>query len=60
MTLYVDPGLAMPVMLGVLVGALLGARLLMQSQPRILRWIFIAVIAALAIEMIYSGVTGRL
>ena len=31
---YIDPGLAMPVMLGVLVGALLGARVLVRVQRR--------------------------
>ena len=30
---YVDPGLAMPVMLGVLVGSLIGARLLARTPP---------------------------
>jgi uncharacterized protein len=57
---YIDPGLAMPVMLGVLLGSLLGARLLVGAQTRLLRIIFSAVIAVLAIQMIYNGVTGRL
>jgi uncharacterized membrane protein YfcA len=34
---YIDPGLAMPVMLGVLAGSLLGARVLMHSGIRVLR-----------------------
>lgn len=57
---YLDPGLTMPVMLGVLVGALLGARLLPTMQSKWLRIVFAVVIAALGIEMIYSGLTGRL
>jgi uncharacterized membrane protein YfcA len=57
---YIDPGLAMPVMLGVLLGSLLGARLLVGAQTRLLRIIFSAVIMVLAIQMIYNGVTGRL
>jgi uncharacterized protein len=57
---YIDPGLAMPVMLGVLVGSLLGARLLMGVKVRALRIVFSAVIGALAVEMIYKGFTGRL
>jgi uncharacterized protein len=57
---YIDPGLAMPVMLGVLLGSLLGARLLVGAQTRLLRIIFSAVIVVLAIQMIYNGVTGRL
>lgn len=55
---YIHPGLAMPVMLGVLAGALLGARLLARAPVRPLRLIFSAVIALLALEMIYRGLTG--
>ena len=57
---YIDPGLAMPVMLGVLPGALLGARILGRARARVLRVVFAAVIVLLALEMIYNGLTGRL
>jgi uncharacterized membrane protein YfcA len=57
---YIDPGLAMPVMLGVLLGSLLGARVLMRAPTRLLRRFFGVVILMLALEMIYNGVTGRL
>lgn len=57
---YIDPGLAMPVMLGVLAGSLLGARLLFGAKTRVLRMIFALVILILGIEMIYNGLTGRL
>lgn len=57
---YIDPGLAMPVMLGVLFGALLGARVLVRANVNILRNIFSIVILVLAVEMIYKGLTGRL
>jgi uncharacterized membrane protein YfcA len=57
---YIDPGLAMPVMLGVLLGSLLGARVLMRAPTMLLRRIFGVVILMLALEMIYNGVTGRL
>jgi uncharacterized protein len=57
---YVDPGLAMPVMLGVLLGALLGSKLLVSAPVSLLRWVFRGVLAVLAIEMIYSGLTGRI
>jgi uncharacterized membrane protein YfcA len=57
---YIDPGIAMPVMLGVLAGAMLGARLLTQARPRVLRIVFAVVIAALGLEMIYNGATGRI
>ncbi len=57
---YIDPGLSMPVMLGVLPGALLGARRLVFARPRDLRVIFTAIILALAFEMIYKGLRGGL
>ncbi|PYX41552.1 MAG: permease [Acidobacteria bacterium] len=57
---YVDPGLAMPVMLGVLAGSLAGARVLARTKTRQLRWVFGAVIAALGIEMLYGAFTGKL
>ena len=57
---YIDPGLAMPVMLGVLGGALLGSRFLVSAKTRSLRWIFAAVIVALGMEMIYNSVIGRI
>lgn len=57
---YVDPALSMPVMLGVLAGSLLGARILMLAGIRALRLVFSGVILVMAIEMIYNGVTGRL
>ena len=57
---YIQPQLAMPVVLGVLGGSVLGARRLAGAGARTLRLIFSTVIGLLAIEMIYSGVTGRL
>lgn len=57
---YLDPGLTMAVMLGVLPGALLGARLLTVARTRALRLLFIGVMLLVAVEMIYNGVTGRL
>ncbi|HLK57509.1 MAG TPA: sulfite exporter TauE/SafE family protein [Chthonomonadaceae bacterium] len=56
---YIDPGLAMPVMLGVLSGSLLGARILVRAQVKPLRVLFSLVILALAVEMIYNGLTRR-
>ncbi len=57
---YIDPGLAMPVMLGVLIGSLVGAKLLVHMQASTLRMVFALVIAVLGVQMIYEGVTGRL
>ena len=52
---YIDPGLAMPVMLGVLAGSLIGARVLARARVKVLRLVFSSVIAVLALEMIYNG-----
>ena len=52
---YIDPVLSMPVVIGVLGGSLLGARILLRSQTKSIRIIFAIVIAFLAIEMIYNG-----
>jgi uncharacterized protein len=57
---YIDPGLTMPVVLGVLGGSVLGARFLPGAPTRRLRWIFAAAVCVLAVEMIYNGLTGRL
>jgi len=57
---YIDPVLAMPVMLGVSAGSLLGARHLSGTETRILRMVFAAVVGVLAVEMIYHGLSGRI
>jgi uncharacterized protein len=56
---YVDPGLAMPVVLGVLAGATLGARVLATTRSALLRVIFAVVVALLGFEMIVNGLHGR-
>jgi len=57
---YIDPGLTMPVMLGVLCGSFAGAHILIGARPQVLRWIFAVVVGVLAVEMIYNGFTGRI
>jgi uncharacterized protein len=56
---YIDPGLAMPVMLGVLAGSFAGARVLARAHVKSLRLVFAIVIGILAIEMIYNGCVGK-
>ncbi len=56
---YIDPGLAMPVMLGVLAGSLLGARVLVKTETKVLRIVFSLVIVLLGLEMLYKGLAGR-
>ena len=57
---YIDPGLAMPVMLGVLIGSTVGARFLTTARTPLLRKIFTGVISILALEMIYNSLSGKL
>jgi uncharacterized membrane protein YfcA len=52
---YMDPGIAFPVVLGVLGGAFTGAKLLTKINPTTLRWIFCIAITFVAMEMIYNG-----
>lgn len=58
---YINPGLTMPVVIGVLLGAITGSKILVNStSSRWLRWVFTAVVTFLAVQMIYNGVTGRI
>ena len=57
---YVDPGLAMPVMLGVLGGSLLGSRILVKAETKSLRLVFAAVILVLGLQMLYKGFWGNI
>ena len=54
---YIDPGLAMPVMLGVLTGSMMGTVVLAKTKTSSLRLVFSAVIVLLGIEMLYKGIT---
>ena len=55
---YIDPGLSMPVMLGVLAGSLLGTRILVKAETNWLRLLFSAVIFVLGVQMLYKGFWG--
>jgi uncharacterized membrane protein YfcA len=57
---YIDPGLSMPVMLGVLLGAFIGSRLLTKAKTASLKILFALVILVLAAEMMYNGFTHKI
>jgi len=57
---YIDPGLAMPVMLGVLAGSFLGSRILVKAETRKLRVVFAVVILVLGLQMLYKGIWGHI
>lgn len=52
---YMDPGIAFPVVLGVLGGAFTGSKLLTRLDPKVLKYIFCIAISFVAAEMIYNG-----
>ena len=56
---YMDPGLAFPVILGVLGGAFTGSKLLTRMNPQVLRYIFCAAITFVALQMIYNGIQHK-
>src|SRR4030088_3353330 len=57
---YVDPGLSMPVMLGVLARSLLGSRILVKAETKSLRLVFSLVILVLGLQMLYNGFWGKI
>ncbi|MGA9640012.1 MAG: sulfite exporter TauE/SafE family protein [Terriglobales bacterium] len=57
---YIDPGLAMPVMLGVLAGSLVGTRILVKAETKSLRLVFSIVILVLGLQMLYQGLMGKI
>lgn len=57
---YIDPGLALPIVVGVLLGAFVGSKILPKINVKKLRILFSVVIFFLAIFMMYNGITGKL
>jgi uncharacterized membrane protein YfcA len=58
---YIDPALAMPVVIGVLLGALTGSKILVNSNSSgWLRWVFAVIVTLLAGQMIYNGLSGKI
>lgn len=55
---YTIPAVAVPTALGVLVGAQFGPRLAGRASVRTLRWVFIVVLLALALQMGARGLFG--
>jgi uncharacterized membrane protein YfcA len=56
----IDPGIAMPVSLGVLLGATVGSRILLKTNTDRLKIVFAVVVTFLALQMIYSGLAGKI
>ena len=56
---YIEPGIAFPIMVGVLAGTMSGAKLLKHLDVRVLRKIFAVAILLVALNMIYNGIIGK-
>ena len=56
---YIHPVIALPVMLGVLGGSMVGARLLPRLPVPLLRRLFAVVVGVIALQMIIEGLRGK-
>ncbi|SKB60162.1 hypothetical protein SAMN05660841_01410 [Sphingobacterium nematocida] len=56
---YMEPGIAFPVILGVLCGAITGSKLLKKMNPKTLRLIFAVAITLVALQMIFNGIQHK-
>ena len=54
----IDPFVAAPVAIGVLLGAVVGSRLLGRLQNATIRVVFVVVLVVIAAQMIWKGVRG--
>ncbi|HEY0298154.1 MAG TPA: sulfite exporter TauE/SafE family protein [Arachidicoccus sp.] len=57
---YITPELCLPVVIGVLLGAILGSKILLKIDTAKLRTVFSVIIFIVAIDMIYKGFTGNI
>lgn len=55
----IDPMIAMPVTIGVIAGATLGAKILIKTKTDKLKVVFAIVVTFLALQMIYKGLSGQ-
>jgi uncharacterized membrane protein YfcA len=57
---YIDPGITFPVLIGVAIGAFLGAKILVKVTSKKLRLFFSIIICLLGLEMLYKALTGAI
>ena len=58
---YIEPSISMPVVIGVLIGALVGSKILVKTKSSgWLRWVFVVVVIGLASQLIYNGLIGKI
>jgi uncharacterized membrane protein YfcA len=57
---YIEPRLCMPVVIGVVLGAMIGAKILLKTNTQNLRIIFAVFILLVAVDMMYKGFSGNI
>ncbi|WP_410879780.1 sulfite exporter TauE/SafE family protein [Myroides sp. DW712] len=57
---YIEPSICMPVIIGVLIGSMVGAKVLMKANTKKLKMFFAVLIFIIALNMIYNGITGKI
>jgi len=57
---YINPELSFPIIPGVFLGSVMGSKILLFANVRILKIIFSVVILMLSVQMIYKGISGSL
>lgn len=55
----IDPAIAMPVTMGVISGATIGAKILIKTKTDKLKSVFAVLVTIIALQMIYKGLTGN-
>jgi uncharacterized membrane protein YfcA len=56
---YIVPNIAMPVLIGVLLGAIAGSKILVRSNPKKLRLFFAVIIMFMAVNMMVNGFRAK-
>jgi uncharacterized protein len=57
---YINPHITFPIMMGVLVGSFLGAKILTRIHHRLLRILFSIIICLMGLQMLYKALSGTL
>lgn len=55
----IDPAIAMPVTIGVIAGATIGAKILIKTKTDKLKAVFAVIVTIIAVQMIYKGLIGN-
>ena len=56
----IDPGMVATVVLGILLGAYLGTKVLVRLTNRAVRWFFLVVLFVLGVEMLARGILSAI